>query len=279
MSSPAPALDKPADGMDLLARVKTLVDRGELFDAAAVARAIPSDRPIKAVDVYHRGMCQPGFLRDVRTTRRAFTSWFHNMPSGRPHLPYHAIGPFGHDGITGDPAGSYMLMDEQFCSDLLNLAAERSALLRFSNLPGFSCLTMQQVSSVMRVTDDRATDGGGIYPYKPPAHREYGARVSISFGGSQCVDGFSAEQDQQWGTRYVNARRAFRQCTYVADRKFCAANPSFDWGDGRKLDLMAGSSAKECGGFGRYYREARSPKAGIGAGVDPAPGNGPCDGK
>ena len=276
ISSPALALDLPTDGMDLLARVKTLVDKGELFDPVVVARTIPGDRPITAVDVYQKGMCQAGLQKDIRSTRWTLTAWFHNMPTGSPNLPYRAVGPFGHSGITGDPAGSYLLMDEEYCSDLLHLPDERSASLRFDNLPGFSCLTMDQVSSVMPVTDDHATDGGGIYSYSPPAHREYGTRVTFYFGGSQCLAGISAEQNRIWGTRYINAEQAFRQCTDVADHKFCAANPPFVWGDGHMQDLMSVFSAKECKGFGLYYREMRTPK--------PRPQSAhvrttPCDGK
>ena len=159
--------------------------------------------------------------------------------------------------IAGD--GSYLLMDEDYCSNLLHLPDERSATLRFDNLPGFSCLGRDQVSSVMPMIDDHATDGGGIYSYTPPAHREYGTRVTFFFGGSQCLAGLSVEQHQSSGTRYVKAKQAFRQCTEVADHKFCATHPPFGWIDGHTQDLMSEFSAKECKGFGRYYREARTP--------------------
>ena len=62
--------------------------------------------------------------------------------------------------------------------------------------------------------------------------------------------GIIVDQDGGMGTRYIQAQAAFRQCTTAADRKFCAVNPPFGWGDGHMQDLMDQASAKECEGFG-----------------------------
>ena len=77
----------------------------------------------------------------------------------------------------GDPVGSYLRSDAEYCSDLLHLPNEVSATLRFDSLPGFACLNMSDVASVMPLTDDHATDGAQIYSYTPPARRESGVRV------------------------------------------------------------------------------------------------------
>lgn len=170
-------------------------------------------------------------------------------------------------------------MDENYCSDLINLRRERSASLRFDNLPGFSCITEDQISSIMPIVDDHATDGGGIYSYTPLARREYGTRVSFGLGGSECLNGLSAEQDVKLGTRYRNARKAFRQCTDLADRQFCATDPPFGWLDGHTQDLMAQFSARQCKGFGRYYRESRTPAPTPPRTIVPSELKSPCDGK
>jgi hypothetical protein len=264
VSDASPELDAPATGVQLLSRVRALVDQGQLLDPISVARVLPSenlgttiDQP--AIRATPEGACNPGLQKAFKRTRLSFAAWFHNQPTGIPNLPYRAVGPFGHAGITGDPAGSYVRSSEEYCSDLLHLPEEATATLRFENLPGFSCLTMDDVASVMPVTDDHATDGGGIYSYSPPAQKEYGTRITFFFGGSRCLGGVMAEQSQKWGTRYRQAQAAFGQCTAPAEHEFCATHPPFGWGDGAMLDLELETSAKVCRGFGSWYRAARVP--------------------
>jgi hypothetical protein len=200
-SNRALALEPPADGMELLARVKTLADQGQLFDPAVVARAFPGDGSKVAFEPEQVAVCRPGAPKGPRITRWIFAPWFRNVPNGRPHLPYRAMGPFGHDGITGDPTGFYVLIDHDDCSDPLHTSDRRSALLLFDNLPGFSCLTMAEISSVMPIKDLHAMDGARIYAYPPPARDEHGARVTFSFDSYECVAGISVEQKQEWGAR------------------------------------------------------------------------------
>jgi hypothetical protein len=263
-SNAEPTPDAPTTGIELLTRVKGLVDRGQLSDPRAVLRVLPGDTPASSIydpvtGATPQGTCNPGVQAGFKNTRVSFGRWFHNLPTGRPHLAYSAVGIFGNSGAYGDPAGSYLRMGEEYCSDVLHLREEVTATLSFGNLPGFSCLTMGDVSSVMPLTNDHATDGAQIYSYSPPAKRGYGARITFGFGGSQCLGGFDARQSQKWGTRYTQAAAAFRQCTDIADRTFCAAHPPFGWGDGAAQGRMSEWSAKQCKGFGHWYRRARTP--------------------
>ena len=57
------ALEPPTEGMELLARAKTLADKGQLFDPAVVAHAFPGDRPITAMDKTQTGVCGRGLQR------------------------------------------------------------------------------------------------------------------------------------------------------------------------------------------------------------------------
>lgn len=252
----AQKLGSPRDGTEVLKRVKLLVDNAGLFDPARVAREFPGDTAAIEEEVVQKGVCRQGVQRAFKSTRWAFTSWFHNLATGQIHLSYNAMSPLGRPGVLGDAAGFFQLTDAEFCSDLMSLPRERSALLRFDNFPGYSCLTLEQVSAVFPVTDDHATDGGGIYTYEPPARLDFGTRVTATFGSPRCMELFAVEQRQEWGTRYVNAKARFRQCTDAADRKVRAARPPLAAGDGHIRDLMSESSAAACGGFGRYYRLA-----------------------
>ncbi len=281
-SKASPGPDAPTTGVELLTQVKALADKGQLLDPGMVLRVLPGDQLVTKIGEPTlpgslERVCNPGVQKAFRNTRMSFASWFRNLPTGIPHLAYSASGPFGRAGVMGDPSGSYLRMDEEYCADLLHLPDEATATLRFDSLPGFSCLSMDEVSSVMPLIDDHATDGGGIYSYSPPAQRDYGVRVTFYFGRSRCLAGFTAEQSQKWGTRYLQAQLAFRQCTDAADHGFCASHPPFGWVDGDIQDIMLESSAKQCKGFGLWYQQARLPDPTLTR--PPINRATPCDGK
>src|SRR6266404_929264 len=144
-TTPTPASPPAIENKDaswFVAKVKTIVDAGELFYPEQVERTLG----LQMQRTDKERIAQPPECSGASAKSSVISSdftiadaWFRSGPGGVPQmkLPWAFINPAS---AVGEPAIAYKIFETAYCSGERNVLQRTEAVLSFGNLSGFACL-------------------------------------------------------------------------------------------------------------------------------------------
>jgi hypothetical protein len=105
--------------------------------------------------------------------------WFRRRAEGQDVAVHNML--LGTSGPTGEPRFSYYVSTKQLCYPGWNsLREETDATIWFNDVPGFACITQEQLKALLPGAKRHfATDGAIPYSYSGKARKNIGTSVEF----------------------------------------------------------------------------------------------------
>jgi hypothetical protein len=256
MAAP-PALETTDAGW-FVAKVKTVVDEGQLFYPQQVERTLGLQ--IRRTDeerIAQPPQCSmPSDERSVISTRFEIANgWFKPGSNSLQDMkiPRAFINPAT---VVGRPAINYSMHDITYCQGDRNVLRRTEAELSFGGLSGFACLTPGQLKTLMNAESIQATDGVSISRYAAPGNDLYQTTVDFVFRmGAPCAVTATIRQDSRLGYRQLRAEAKSKSCGDSFIRRFCATLPNLLL---TNLDRLDEDRIKACGTLESFFQNEPS---------------------
>lgn len=240
-----PAAIDNSDGSRLVAKLRTVADRGLLYEPQAMAEVlglkVHFSEERKTLEL---GKCSDGRDRPLTkiTSGRFENGWYKPGPEGIQNmkLPQAFINPAGQ---AGEPSISYEMYRSTRCDDGDYERIE--ARLTFDNLSGFSCLMPDRLKTQIGAEYYMATDGFSGSIYRPPATDRYGVTLDFLFRmGAPCALAARIDQETRRGKREERALAKWAWCVFRAKQEFCQTHRDLKPEENDQLKTVA---RKACG--------------------------------
>ena len=222
---------------EFLRNVKYIADHVDGLDPEAVGIALHTKLTITRQSS-NKFPCSSGVM--LNNSRRLDSVnfiptddfWFHSEPDGVQAM---IVPGFISSSITlGQPNFSYNISHTTTCGDERHPGiTENTSEISFSAIPGFTCITEDQLRAIItKVNFIQATDGGWPYEYIGRHTERKGTDVSFDYVYKpQCLISLRIRQSPAYGNRSLRARSKMNTCMSKAGEELRKTGKNFSTGD------------------------------------------------